>query len=247
MFEFGDYVVYVDEAGDHGPISKEFPVFVLAFCVFRKRDYGELVLPAVHALKFRYFGHDAVVLHEREIRKQLPPFEFLRDAAVRPRFMSELSGLIEGAPFTLIAVVVDKRNPPIDRPAQNPYRVALDVGLVHVTRFLRDRGEQRLTHVVAESRGKNEDADLRSAFDSFCSPAGSLSGCNLDLVFAAKAHNHNGMQLADMVARPIGRHLLDPPAQVNRAYDVLARKFWNAAAPIGTGLHLLPGESPGPA
>jgi hypothetical protein len=97
-----------------------------------------------------------------------------------------------------------------------------------------------MSHVVVESRGKNEDADLMAAFNEFCSPAGSLNGCNLDLVFASKAHNHSGMQLADMVARPIGRHVIDPVGQVNRAYEVLARKFWNAPAPRGSGLHLLP-------
>ena len=32
------YIVYVDESGDHGPVSAEYPMFVLAFCVF---DIGE--------------------------------------------------------------------------------------------------------------------------------------------------------------------------------------------------------------
>lgn len=236
MSRFGEYVVYVDEAGDHGPISSEFPLFVLAFCVFRKADYGHTVLPAVHELKFRYFGHDAVVLHERDIRKQQGAFGILRNHEIRSEFMNDLTTLITDAPFTLIAVVVDKREHSID---QNPYNVALDIGLVHVTRFLRASGERLLTHVVVESRGKREDAELGMAFAALSSPAGTLAGCNLDLVFASKAHNHSGMQLADMVARPIGRHVLNPE-QNNRAYEVLARKFWNSPTPIGTGLHTLP-------
>ena len=92
---FGEYVVYVDEAGDHGRVSPEFPVFVLAFCIFKKQDYASTVLPAVHGLKFRYFGHDAVVLHEREIRKAAAPFEFLRVPDTRASFMDELSRIIE--------------------------------------------------------------------------------------------------------------------------------------------------------
>jgi hypothetical protein len=66
-----------------------------------------------------------------------------------------------------------------------------------------------------------------------------LDGCNLDMVFAPKPHNHSGMQLADMVARPIGRHVLDP-TQPNRAYEILVRKFWGAPAALGVGLHVLP-------
>ena len=33
---FGDYIVYVDESGDHSLVSidQRFPVFALVFCVF---------------------------------------------------------------------------------------------------------------------------------------------------------------------------------------------------------------------
>lgn len=39
-----------------------------------------------------------------------------------------------------------------------------------------------------------------------------------------KLSNSSGLQLADLVARPIGRKILEP-AQANRAYDILERKF----------------------
>jgi hypothetical protein len=40
---FSDYVVYVDESGDHSlvNIDADYPVFVLALCVFHKRHYSE--------------------------------------------------------------------------------------------------------------------------------------------------------------------------------------------------------------
>ena len=40
---FSDYVVYVDESGDHSleRIDPDYPVFVLALCVFHKRHYAE--------------------------------------------------------------------------------------------------------------------------------------------------------------------------------------------------------------
>ena len=93
---FSDYIIFADESGDHGmdKIDPEYPIFVLVFCVFAKTDYAELVEPAVRRLKFDYFGHDGIILHEREIRKQEPPFEFLRgDKAAREGFTprSEIS------------------------------------------------------------------------------------------------------------------------------------------------------------
>lgn len=42
---------------------------------------------------------------------------------------------------------------------------------------------------------------------------------------AAKTSNSAGLQLADLVARPIGRHVLNP-AQPNPAFDVLQRNFY---------------------
>ena len=77
MTDFSDYVVYADESGDHSleHIDKTYPVFVLCLCLFRKKHYVQRVVPRIQALKFEWFGHDAVILHEREIRKKAPPFE----------------------------------------------------------------------------------------------------------------------------------------------------------------------------
>ena len=43
--EFSDYVVFVDESGDHGMqnIDPQFPIFVLVFCVIVKVEYHWIV------------------------------------------------------------------------------------------------------------------------------------------------------------------------------------------------------------
>jgi hypothetical protein len=45
---FSDYVVFVDESGDHGlkTINPEYPVFVLAFCICRKDAYVQDIVPS---------------------------------------------------------------------------------------------------------------------------------------------------------------------------------------------------------
>ncbi|MGV0879255.1 DUF3800 domain-containing protein [Martelella sp. FLE1502] len=90
---FSDYIVYVDESGDHNlsVISPHYPVFVLAFCVFEKASYIEATVPAFQRLKFKWFGHDAVVFHEREMRQQKPPFAFLQNRDRRDDFMTDLN------------------------------------------------------------------------------------------------------------------------------------------------------------
>lgn len=70
---YSDYTIFVDESGDHGlkTIDPNYPVFVLAFCIFRKNSYTNDVVPAVQKFKFHHFGHDVVILHSHEIRKEI--------------------------------------------------------------------------------------------------------------------------------------------------------------------------------
>src|ERR1700744_2963387 len=85
---YGSYIVYVDESGDHGleTVDAHYPIFVLVLCVFHKETYAQKVVPDIESLKFRHFGHDIVVLHEHDIRKEKGRFRF-RDREEREGFM----------------------------------------------------------------------------------------------------------------------------------------------------------------
>jgi hypothetical protein len=236
---FSDYIVYVDESGDHGmeTMDPSYPMFVLAFCIFRKDDYAQKVVPAVQDLKFRYFGHDLVILHEHEIRKQTGPFRILRDQNLRAAFVADVTKLMEEAPFTVVAAAIDKiaLKRQYAHPA-NPYGLAVEFCLERLRFFLRDQKSGcGLTYVVFEGRGSREDKDLELSFRQACSGENpyrqvtwsyTVAGDDFPFepLFAPKSCNSSGLQLADLAARPIGRHLLDP-AQENRAYSVIERKL----------------------
>lgn len=227
MPTFHDSIIYVDESGDHGPVSAEYPIFVLAFCLFRKEQYVKDVSCSMQHLKLEYFGHDAVVLHEREIRKKPGPFKLLQDPSVGARFMDDLNQLVEDANFTLVACAIRK-----DRLStgyawpENPYHLAMKFGLERIANHFGLDETSPLLHVVCECRGEVEDKDLELAFRRSCDQDGNSLGRRLplELVLAPKLGNYCGMQLADLIARPIGRHLLQP-AQPNRAWDILRTKF----------------------
>ncbi len=112
---FSDYLVFVDEGGDHGlsAVNRDFPLFALAFCVFPKSAYVDEVTPALRRLKVATFGHDLVVLHEHDIRKKAVAFAMM-SREPREAFLDALSRVIEAAPFTLVAVVIDKRGLRLD-------------------------------------------------------------------------------------------------------------------------------------
>lgn len=244
--EFSEYIVYVDESGDHGlgSIDPGYPVFVLAFCIFQKAAYLAEVAPRIQQFKFRHFGHDIAILHEVDIRKDRGDFKFLKGPGLKRAFIEELTEIIKSSPFALICVVIDKtklrRN---YRFPANPYHIALEYGLERVFAFLaKKRQDRRLTHIVVESRGKREDRELELEFRRV------VGGDNygnarfpFQLIFADKKSNSAGLQLADLFARPVGMSVWKP-AQENRAFEVLKAKFdRNANGEIrGWGLKVFP-------
>jgi len=247
---FSDYIVFVDQTGDHGMtnINRDFSLFGLAFCVFAKADYSERVTPTLRQLKFATFGHDMVVLHEHDIRKKENAFAMM-SRVPREKFLADLNRIIESARFTLVAVVIDKRSlqPPV-LPA-NPYHLALLFGLERVARLLAERGQgERLTHIVVEARGKREDTELELEFRRICEGANGLGRpLPFRLVVADKRTNSEGLQLADMVARPVALSILRP-GQPNRAMDILRGKLWHEAdgRVEDCGLKVFPGKNEGP-
>ncbi|MFL5541835.1 MAG: DUF3800 domain-containing protein [Longimicrobiaceae bacterium] len=246
MPRFSDYTVFADESGDHHlkAVDPQYPVFVLAFCLFSNRSYAERVVPAVDAFKERYFGCTDVILHEYDIRKSRGPFAILMNGEIREPFMTDLTRLITDAPFRLVASVIHKRELVKRYPVPiSPYYLGMSFGLERLARSLMSHGcEGGQTPIVFERRGRKEDDALAKEFHRVCEGA-NMVGKRLpfQIEFQRKHENAAGLQLADLLARPIGRKQLDP-AQPNRAYDVLERKFRRSAEGkiTGWGLKVFP-------
>lgn len=224
--QYSNYVVYVDESGDHSleSIDPQYPVFVLAFCVFQKAYYASKIVPALEGFKFKHFGHDVVVLHETDIRKERGDFRF----SSRPHkaaFLDELTGIIEANNFILIGCVIDKAR--LRERSENPYHLALGFCLETLYELMQEKHQDDLpTHVVVECRGKKEDAELELEFRRMCAGENRFGRpLPFEVVFADKRTNSTGLQLADLVARPIGLSVVRP-GQANRAFEVLKRKFF---------------------
>jgi len=227
---FSKYIVYVDESGDHSlqSIDDNYPVFVLALCVFHKRHYSEAIVPALEKFKFNYFGHDQVVLHENEIRKEKGSFNIFKGRAEKISFINELTEVIKFSNFILISSIIDKRSIPIQGEVKNnPYHLALGLCMEKLYDFLRETNQHEAkTHVVVECRGRKEDRELELEFRRICD-GNNKRGIVLpfEIIFSDKKAMSSGLQLADLVARPIGLSLLRPE-QPNRSFEVLKKKFY---------------------
>jgi hypothetical protein len=245
MPSFDDYIVFVDESGDHSltRINPIYPLFVLAFCLFKKSDYADQTVTDIINFKFQFFGHPEIVLHEREMRKEKGAFRILQNVNVRNPFMQGLSDIIDGNNFTLFASAIKKidfkrrySNP------ENPYNIAMQFGLERIYLHLRKLGcNSGQVYFVFEGRGKKEDAALELAFLRTLTRNATGNHLPFEIIIASKKCNSSGLQFADLIARPIGLKILRPK-QPNRAYDVirtkLARSF--SGDVLGYGLKIFP-------
>lgn len=236
---YSDYIVYLDESGDHGMgrIDPGYPIFVLACCIFKKNAYINRLVPALHGFKFRHFGHDGIILHEREIRKDEGAFAALKNRERKEQFLDELTGIIAGIPFTVITAVIDKRRLR-DRYGDNhhPYHLSLKFCLERLFYFLKGEGQlERSTHLTCEARGGEEDRALELEFRRICDGANYLNRrLPFELIIAEKKVNCAGLQMADLIARPIGMSILRPD-QPNRAFSVIQDKLYQGANGQATG------------
>lgn len=233
----GDFIVYVDESGDHGieSIDRDYPIFVLSFCCFRIEDYINKAVPKLQRFKFNYFGHDQVILHEHDIRKQNGTFAFLRkDRQLREQFLKDVASLVVDTPFDIISVVVDKQKLKLKYPEPyNSYNLGLRFGLERLLDYLLVRNQARKQiHIVFEQRGKREDDELELEFRRICDENDQFGYKKIDFnkirfrsFFVDKRTNSCGLQLADLTARPIGLSYLRP-GQKNRAFEVISEKIF---------------------
>ena len=150
---FSDYIVYVDESGDHGlvNIDTQYPIFVLAFCIFKKSDYLKTVQD-FQEFKFNHFGHDIVILHENEIRKDKGVFKILNNPEKKSSFIRELSDVVSQQKFEVISATIQKEALKKHyRYDNNPYHIALKFCVECLFNFLiASNQQQKITHIVVE-------------------------------------------------------------------------------------------------
>jgi hypothetical protein len=230
-------IVYLDETGDHSLelVDPGFPVFVLTLLVCDTDAYANQIVPAFYRFKFQHFGHEAVILHSRDIRKAQGDFGFLTDPARRPPFLQGITKIMQETDYRLIATVIRKQRH-LQRygpRAESPYSLSLKLAMERLLPMLEKAGQKELV-VVAEARGKREDDALRLTFLLIATggteylPADRFRNIKFRIEFKPKAMNVIGTQMADLAGYPIARHEIDPK-KPNPAFDAIRPKFSGAA------------------
>jgi hypothetical protein len=226
-------VAYLDEVGDPSlhVIDHDFPLFAVGMLVFNQVDYTTQAVPSMLSLKFDLWGHEAVIVHSRDIRRGEGPFAFLRNPIRRQPLYQRLNDIVSTTPARMLAVVVrkDAHRALHGARARDPYDLALRFSVERLVLLLEGSG-QTVVRIIAEARGRKEDDTLRRHLvrlirrGTSTMAASRFAAIDIQLVFAPKAMNVTGTQLADLMTYPVARHVLAPHQQ-NPAFEVVEAKL----------------------
>lgn len=225
------YIMFLDESGDHNleKIDRSYPIFCLAACIAEFSYYNQIFEKEVDNLKIKYFETRDIILRSYDIRKQKNQFSFLVDKKKRESFYFDLDLLVERLQFTVIAAVINKLKlkKHYSQPS-DPYDLCFQFIMERFCMFL---GEKRDNGIIRmESREAHNDRILAEDYEIFRSkgnnifPPKEVQKKLVDLSFNQKSQNVAGHQIADLVAYPIGIHILKPQRE-NPAFTIIEKKF----------------------
>ncbi len=231
-----NYKLFLDESGDHGllSINKDFPVFLLCGVLFTEDDY-ENTRQSINKLKQFIWGNKEVIFHSRDIRKCEKEFQKLFDLELKKYFYEELNKIITDSKFTIIASAIDKqallKNFFMDEGVNEVYEIALSFLFDNAITVLENLDPDATLSFILEMRGKKEDKQLGNYFKRIIERGTGV--VTLDQIgrfkptfqFVDKKQNINGLQLADLIAYPIARFVIEPE-RANPAFDLLEPKIY---------------------
>lgn len=242
--------LFLDESGDHSldVIDPQYPMFVLGGCIMDIDYHENVATPKLKEYKMKLFGMDNFILHTADVVRRRGVFQKLTDKVFRDRFYRETNQLMDELDNTIIACVI-KKNEHLDRyglAALDPYMLSLRVLVERFVYEIQTRGGGSSGHIIAESRDETLDNELRLAWmDLRTSGTEYITASEVrrrisELHIRDKNNGIAGLQIADLIVSPIGRHVLgkDPKHDWHIIEKKLRRN--NQGRYMGFGLVILP-------
>ena len=229
-----NYVLYLDECGDQNLSSfdPQFPIFTLCGVVVSE-EQDELLADRINSLKIDIWNNTNIILHSRDIRKCQNGFEVLFDLEVKKRFIESVNDILGDDIYIIICCAILKE-PYIRQYGKlnDVYGLSLSYIMERVVFYLDSVGKNNIElRTVIERRGKKEDKSLLNYYNQLLDRGTYwVNGERMRRYFKRfdmrwKSENIVGLQVADLVAYPITRHVLNPDG-VNLAYDVLKKNIY---------------------
>lgn len=242
------YNLYIDECGDHclAAYDRNFPIFTLCGILVPIKKLNAFQA-AVDELKLEFWNTTDVILHSRDIRKCEKHFKVLFDNEVKQHFYSRVNELMAQQGIYIIVCCSVLKEDCIAKhgPGADVYGTALKYVLQRSIFCIDDLNtEGGDINIIVEKRGKREDAALTAYYNQlritgmhYVSPE-RLAEHISHFGFSDKKDNVFGLQVADLIAYPISRHVL-APERFNPAFEVIYPNIYRSDGKL-LGLKIFP-------
>jgi len=224
-------LLFLDESGDHNlsVIDPQYPLFVLGGIIVDK-EYAEGEMEReLRAFKRELFGREDLILHTADITRNRLGFERMIEPEFREMFYQKLNAVMRRLQYQVVACVIrkDEHLRAYGVAALDPYLLSLDV---LVERFCLEIGDvPGGGSIIAERRGPTLDHQLELAWLNLkvqgtrFLQAKAIERRILGLNLREKTDNVAGLQLADLVVTPVGRHVLGKA--IKEDFEIVKSKF----------------------
>ena len=248
------YYLFLDECGDQNLSSFDpsFPVFTLCgIIVSQKQLY--FITEKINALKREFWSDKKIILHSRDIRKCQNGFEILFDLDVKRRFYERINEILKEKQYTIVCSSILKE-PYIRQYGRlnDVYGQSLSYIMERTVFYLDSLAGNTDIQLktIVECRGKKEDKALLDYYNkvlgrgTYWVNSVRIKNYFKEFEMRRKAENLVGLQLADLVAYPITRYVLDENA-VNLAYDVIKENIYQMEGKL-YGMKVFPNKKESP-
>jgi len=243
------YYLYIDECGDQNleSFSPTFPIFTLCGILVAD-DKVEQLNQQVKDLKKQFWGDKNIILHSRDIRKCQKGFEILFDLNIKQQFYEAINHILAQNNVYVIVSCSIMKEPYIRQfgKLNDVYGQSLSFVIERAIFCVDNKvpeGEGRI-HSIVERRGKREDKALLGYYlqllekGTYWVDALRMKDRMESFEFKWKSDDVIGLQIADLIAYPLTRHVLNPN-QVNLAFDVIEPNIFQQEGKI-LGLKVFP-------
>ncbi|MDE6269842.1 MAG: DUF3800 domain-containing protein [Muribaculaceae bacterium] len=242
------FTLFIDECGDPNleKFDKTFPLFTLCGVLVsdKKMDWLE---KEINNLKLSIWGNKDIIFHSRDIRNCSKDFVNLLDERTKKQFYSGINQLLGAENVYVIVCCCILKEPFVERfnTGEDVYGLSLKYLIERAIFHIDDcvEGKARL-RIVVERRNPNQNHTLLKYYNGLrikgtkWITAERLVDRIKSFSFVGKKDNVVGLQVADLIAYPISRHILNPD-RPNPAFQVVAKNIYTYKG-ARLGLKIIP-------
>jgi hypothetical protein len=228
--------LFIDESGDHvfKHLDRDTHRYLcLLGCWFRLDHYKtfQAEWDKFRRTHFNYDPDEPLILHREDILHCRGHFACLQNSRQRDAFDEDLLRVFKDSCYRICAVVIDKMTLQQNYPSPaHPYNLALGFLLQRYCGYLNHIN--RTGDVMAESRGKTEDRELKDAYSWlytrgiwFCKrEVFQKVLTSKELKLKPKSANVQGLQIADLLAHPIRLYTLIEHGRISGPFTGFAER-----------------------